>query len=95
MKKVLMMILAVAFLVACNGSVKGAWSDEDKQKVIDEVNNVESTLDFLLGNKKDSYVNCYLEKLENNYEDFDAAYEDKKGCEKHAVDCMQDVLIGK
>jgi hypothetical protein len=94
MKNVLMMISTVAFLVACDGSEKGAWSDEDKQKVIDEVKNVESTLDFILGNKKEAYVNCYLEKLENNYEDFDAAYEDKEGSEKYAVDCMQDVLIG-
>lgn len=95
MKKVFMMIAAVAFLMACNGSKKGAWSDEDYQKAKDELKNVDSTLAFFLGSKKEAYVNCFLEKLENNYENFDASQSDKKGCEKHAVDCMQDVVSGK
>jgi hypothetical protein len=94
MKKVLMMVAAVAFLVACNGSKKGAWSDEDKQKAKDEVKKAEASLD-VLGDKKQAYVDCYLDKIEDNYENFDAANKDQKGCEKHAMDCVQDIFAGK
>jgi len=88
------MIASVAFLVACNGSKKGAWSDEDKKRADDEVKKVESSLD-VLGDKKEAYINCYLDKLENNYKSFDDANKDQKGCEKHALDCIQDIYAEK
>jgi hypothetical protein len=94
MKKVLMMVAAVAFLVACNGSKKGAWSDEDKQKAKDEVKKVEASLD-VLGDKKQAYIDCYLDKIEDNYDNFDAANKDQKGCEKHAMDCVKDIYAVK
>ncbi len=94
MKKIVMMVAAVAFLVACNGSKKGAWSEEDKQKAKDEVKKVEASLD-VLGDKKQDYIDCYLEKIEDNYDNFDAANKDQKGCEKYAMDCVQDIFKGK
>ena len=84
------MVASIAFLVACNGSKKGAWSDDDKKRANEEIKKVESKLD-ILGDKKQGYIDCYLDKLENNYENFDAANKDAKGCEKHAMDCLNDI----
>jgi len=90
MKKIITLVASLAFLVACNGSKKGAWSDEDKKKANDEIKKVESSLD-VLGDKKQVYIDCYLDKIEDGYENFDAANKDQKGCEKFAMDCVKEI----
>ncbi|MFM7682156.1 MAG: hypothetical protein ACKO7P_05350 [Bacteroidota bacterium] len=80
-----------AMLVSCSGSKKGAWSDDDKKKANDEIKKVESSLD-ILGDKKQKFIDCYLEKVEDNYDNFDAANIDEKGCEKLAIDCMKEAM---
>jgi hypothetical protein len=94
MKKVLIMVAAFAFLAACNNSKKGAWTDEDKQKAKDELTKIETSL-AILGDKKQAYFDCYLDKIEDNYEDFDAAKKDNSGCEKIIIECMNTVFAGK
>ncbi|NCA22962.1 MAG: hypothetical protein EBS86_17780 [Crocinitomicaceae bacterium] len=94
MKKIFLMVSAVVLLAACNGSKKGAWSEDDKKLANEEIKKAGSSLDAL-GDKKDAYVDCYLEKLEDNYENFDAANSDQKGCEKHAMDCATEIILGK
>lgn len=89
-----MLIVAVAFLVACNGSKKGAWSDADKKQAKDELKNIEASLG-ILGDKKQAYIDCYLNKIEDNYESFDAAQKDNNGCGKIFVECMDNVFAGK
>ncbi len=94
MKKVFLAVAAIAFLASCNSSKKGAWSQEDKDKANAEIKKVESSLDAL-GDKKQQYIDCYLGKIEDNYNNFDEANKDQKGCEKLAMDCANEVILGK
>lgn len=78
-------------LVACNQSKKGDWNDEDKQKAKDEMAKVESQLS-VLGDKKDVFINCYLEKVEDNYTNFEEANKDQPGCTKLATECAGELF---
>lgn len=93
MKKLILFVATAALIVSCNSSKKGAWSDEDKKKANDEMKKVGSSLD-MLGDKKQVFIDCYLEKIEDNYDNFEAANKDQKGCEKQATSCMQEVILG-
>ena len=91
MKYIFYSIAVTAMLVSCSGSKKGAWSDEDKKKADDEMQKVGSSLD-ILGDKKEVFIDCYLEKIEDNYDKCDAANTDEKGCAKLASDCMKEAI---
>lgn len=91
MKYIFYSIAVSAMLVSCSGSKKGAWSDDDKKKANDEMKKVESSLD-ILGDKKQQFIDCYLDKIEDNYDNFDAANKDEKGCSKLATDCMKEAM---
>ncbi len=92
MKKTFVIAGCVLLLTACGQiSVKGAWSKEDKDRANAEIKKVDADLD-ILGDKKQAYIDCYLEKLENNYDDFKSADSDEKGCEKLAVECATELM---
>jgi len=94
MKKVFIAVAAIALLASCDSSKKGAWSKEEKDKASAEMKKIESSLDAL-GDKKQQYIDCYLGKIEDNYNNFDEANKDQKGCEKLAMECANDVILGK
>jgi hypothetical protein len=92
MKKSFIIIGSILLLTACGQtSKKGAWNKEDKDKANQEIKKVDADLS-ILGDKKQAYVDCYLEKLENNYDNFTAADSDEKGCAKLAVDCVTELM---
>ena len=45
-----------------------------------------------LGDKTDDFVNCYLEKVEGNYDSFTEADSDLSGCEDLAKECATDMM---
>lgn len=94
MKKTFIAVAALALFVlaSCGGSSKGNWSEDDKAKAQEAVEEVKADLEVMLGEKAEDYINCYLEKVENEYDNFEAADSDREGCEKLAKECMEDLM---
>jgi hypothetical protein len=93
MKKIILIAAVFCTTISC-GSKKGAWSEEDKTKARNYIKQSEGSLDFL-GNKKEQFVQCYLEKVENTYENFDDANADTKGCDNLTANCLGEILMSK
>lgn len=92
MKKIIFLASFVAILASCAaGSSKGKWNAEDKEKAQAAVKSVDSQLSAL-GDKKETFVNCYLEKVENNYDNFAEADKDIEGCKTLATECMTEIM---
>jgi len=75
-------------------SEKGKWLDSEKAKAQTEVNKVREQVEGLLGENTDAYIECYLEKVEQAYPDFDSANSDQPGCTKLAQECMEGLMTG-
>ena len=73
-----------------NGSVKGKWSDDDKQRFRKEMDDVDDKSVF--GDKKDEWVDCYLSKCESRFSSFFDANSNVEGCEEIAMDCNDEVF---
>ncbi len=71
MKKIIGLSFLILFLVAC-GSKKGAWTEEEKQKAANYLNKVLVEVGGY-GKDKDPLINCFVEKMEQRYENFDAS----------------------
>ena len=84
--------LSLLILTSCGGSTKGAWNDENKNKAQKEVERVRGDIEGLLGENTDAYLDCYLEKIEDNYNNFDEANDDGPGCTAFAQECMSEML---
>lgn len=91
MKYIFYSIAVSAMLVSCSGSKKGAWSDEDKKKLNGEVKLFEFVFEKY-GDKKQVIIDCILEKIEDNYDNFDAANKDEKGSSKLIDDCVKEAM---
>jgi len=87
---IVIMIFTSLIFSSCNTSVKGNWSDSDKQKFQIEMEAVEELSE--LGENKSKWIECYLIKCEANFSSFYQADSDAKGCEKIALECYDEVL---
>ena len=86
------MILMAVVLFSCGpASKKGDWNDKDKEKYLKEVESVDLSK---FGDKKQEWIDCYLQKLEANFDSYKASSEDKATCEKLALECNDDVFGG-
>lgn len=74
-------------------SVKGKWLDAEKEQAQAEVDKVRGQVEELLGENTDAYIECYLEKVEDAYPDFQTANSDQPGCTKLAQECMEGLMI--
>lgn len=83
-------VFAVLVLTSCNGSVKGKWSDSDKQRFIKEMEAIEELSN--LGENKTKWIECYLNKCEANFSSYFMANTDEEGCEKIALECSEEIL---
>ena len=83
-------IFTTIILMSCNGSVKGKWSESDKQKFRKDIEGVEQ-LSTLCENKT-KWIECYLSKAEANYSSYFRADTDQKGCEKMALECNEEIF---
>lgn len=91
MKKVVFIVSLLVLFTACETSQKGAWSEEDKAMAQAEMDKIEGELDEL-GELKQPYIDCYLEKVEANFSSFYAADSDVEGCEKLAEECANEIM---
>lgn len=94
MKKYYLYITVSFFVISCNKSEKGSWSDEDKTHAKEDLQKVGAALD-VLGDRKGVFIDCYLEKIEDNYPSYDDAKKDKEGCDEQVANCMQQVILGE
>ena len=106
MKKFMFLLLALVLFTACENTVntvesdddgkdyvestKGNWNDTDKRLADAAVTSIDSQLDAL-GENKQAYIDCYLEKVEANYNSFSVANSDAAGCEKLALECVDEL----
>ncbi|CAG5081083.1 hypothetical protein [Parvicella tangerina] len=72
-------------------SSKGNWSTADKEKADAAVAAIDAEL-AVFGDKKQDFIDCYLEKVENNYSSFAAADKDLDGCSALAESCATEVM---
>ena len=75
--------------ISSNGSVKGKWSEADKKQFRDDMNGVKELSNF--GEKKKTWIECYLSKCETNYSSYYEANHDREGCEKVAFECSESI----
>ena len=77
-------------LTSCSGSVKGKWTEDDKQKFLKEMEGIEEL--SALGEQKAKWIDCYLSKCESTYSSFEEADSDEKGLEKIQDACLSEVF---
>lgn len=95
MKKTFIVLasLSLFVLASCGGSTKGNWSDDDKERAREELNSERDQMEVLIGKEKtDAFIDCAMEKIEANYENFEAADSDIPGMEKIGEECMTELL---
>ena len=92
MKSIFITILSLSIL-SC-GSKKGSWTDEDKKKASEYVKKSEGSLEFL-GTSKQEFIDCYLEKVEKKYENFDESTSDSRGTDSLTASCFVEILMKK
>ena len=88
MKKIIGLGFSVLLLVAC-GSKKGAWTEEEKEKAIQSLEKHKSEIEAF-GKDKQAFIDCYVETMEQRYENFDASTE--AGRNLVVVDCIKPIV---
>ena len=93
MKKPLLIlfVLSIFILGSCNRSVKGKWSESDKNLFRKEMSEAKEL--SVLGENKSKWIECYLSKCEINYSCYNDANTDHDGgCEKLALACNKEIF---
>ena len=75
--------------ILSNGSVKGKWSEIDKQEFRSDIDGVEELSNF--GENKKTWIECYLSKCEANFSSYNKANQDSEECEKFAHECTESI----
>lgn len=71
------------------GSSIGKWSDRDRKMYYEEMNKTDLNE---LGERKKDYIDCYLNKLENNFKSMRIANMDSVLCETLAKECASELF---
>lgn len=85
-----LVLFSTLILISCNSSVKGKWSEADKQQFRKDVDGVKELSTF--GENKTKWIDCYLSKCEANYASYAETDKDKKGVEQIALACNNEIL---
>lgn len=93
MKKIIFITTLSLAVFSC-GSKKGSWTDEDKKKASDYVKKSEGSLEFL-GTSKQEFIDCYLDKVEKKYDNFDESTSDSRGTDSLTASCFVEILMKK
>lgn len=93
MKKIIFITTISLSVLSC-GSKKGSWTDEDKKKASDYIKNSEGSLEFL-GTSKQEFIDCYLDKVEKKYDNFDESTSDSRGTDSLTASCFVEILMKK
>mgnify|MGYP000409681323 CR=1 FL=1 len=85
--------LGLMTLTACGEkSTKGNWTQEEKDIAAKEINSERASIESMLGESTDAYLDCYLDKVMNSYDNFASADSDLPGCEKLAQECATEIM---
>lgn len=93
MKKIIFITTLSLYLASCV-SKKGSWTVEDKKKASDFIKKSEGSLEFL-GKSKQEFIDCFLEKVEKTYVNFEEANADTKGTDNLTAACLEEILMSK
>lgn len=77
--------------VISNGSVKGKWSEMDKQELYGAMKE-SGSLNALLDSEKKAWFTCYVNKLEATFPSLFYANQDGETCEKLAIECNKEFI---
>ena len=83
----ILIIFSSLILISCNESVKGKWSQSDRQSFRNEMESIQELSAF--GDNKSKWIECYLNKCEANYSSFYEADRDAAGCKRIALMCNE------
>lgn len=88
--KLFFILITSLSLVACAAkSTKGKWNDEDRNEAMKDVKEFSSALETV-GSAKDQCFDCYIDSLEEIYDNYDAA---KKLNEDDRLSILMDCAI--
>lgn len=76
--------------ILSNGSVKGNWSEVDIRQANIELESIKEL--ELLGEYKTNWIQCYLNKCEDNYSSLYTANLDETGCMELAKECNGEIF---
>lgn len=77
--------------IILNGSVKGKWSESDKQRFRTQLAKEEGVIK--LGENKFIWIECCLSKMEAKYSCYINAIKDLEQGEKIALECNEEILM--
>lgn len=72
-------------------SSKGNWTNDEIEKAKAELEKVDDQL-AAFGDQKEAFKECYLQKIIDNYDNFNQANVDLNGCSLLAEACSQEVF---
>jgi hypothetical protein len=88
--KLIFVLVTSLFLFSCGGtSTKGKWNDQDRTEALKDVKEYASALETV-GSAKDMCYDCYIDSLEQIYDNYDAA---KKLNEDDRLSILMDCAI--
>lgn len=88
--KLFFVLVTSLLLFSCGGtSTKGKWNDEDRTEALKDVKEYASALETV-GSAKDMCYDCYIDSLEQIYDNYDAA---KKLNEDDRLSILMDCAI--
>ena len=95
-------VIGMSSLTSCGGatsedeaktSKKGAWTEEDKERAITELNSKRDEMVDMIGeDNTDKIFDCAMEKIQANYDNFQEANSDYEGMREIGADCMKELL---
>ncbi|MSP70215.1 MAG: hypothetical protein EXR20_08075 [Bacteroidetes bacterium] len=86
---IVVIIFFSLILISCGGSVKGKWSQSDKEKFYKTMEGVKELSNF--GANKTKWIDCYFSKCEANYSSFENANTDVNGVTKIGFECAEEL----
>ncbi len=77
------------FEITSNGSIKGKWSESDKQNFRNDMISIEDKSN--LSEYKRKLIECFLSKCEANYPSYTEANNDEKGINEISLECTREL----
>jgi peptidoglycan hydrolase CwlO-like protein len=92
-KKILavcLVLVSICILSSCGpSSVKGKWTDSDKQTLRAELQKQDWSK---LGDNKNKFIDCYMSKVEQKYNSINELAKDTEGNTKISTECANQFL---